>query len=511
MAVVLSGLFWAGPDWAFIHETVLWTYIRNTLALTLVVCFLCLLMAVPPAWVLSAFQFPGRKFFEWAMVLPLALPTYVAAFVYMNVKESAVPAQVWIRANWGQTAFDLSETFLRHGLLSLLMASVLYPYLYLSLRGSFLVQRRGVIEAAQLLGRSPASVFLSVALPLSRPAIIAGLSLIIMELINDYGAVHFFGVPTLTEGVFRTWFNMQDRASALRLAAIMMIAVLTLLTLERAQRGRARFSEPSSDTTPLAHRRLSPLAAALAIFVCLVPLCLGFLFPLLRLILWAAMSPETFVQPEIWRRMGNSLSLALGSAVALTLLAVLVVYTTRLHPSRRLGMATRLSTLGYAAPGAVVAVGVMVTFSWLDRQLKILPGSWHVGGTLYAIGFAYLVRFFAVPVHPIKASMTRVCGRLDEASRLLGHSPGNTLLRVNLPLLKGTLVSASMLVFVDILKELPLTMIIRPANFDTLATWSFGLAKEGRIQECAVPSLAIVFLAALGLMGLNRFARSNLS
>ena len=271
LGVVLGGLGQRGEHWSHIAETVLSGYIWNTVILVVLVSILCVLMALPAAWILSAFTFPGRRFFEWAMVLPLAIPTYVNAFVYMHVKESAIPLQIWIRQHHGIDAFLLSETILRYGLLSLLLASVLYPYLYLSVRASFLVQRRGVIEAAQLLGRRPASVFFTVALPLARPAMIAGLSLIIMELINDYGAVNFFGVPTLTEGIFRTWFGLQDRTSSLRIAGIMMLVVLIILLLERAQRGRARFSEHATDTTPLAHRKLGPLAATAALFTCLLP------------------------------------------------------------------------------------------------------------------------------------------------------------------------------------------------------------------------------------------------
>ncbi len=512
LVVVLAGLMRAGPEWSHIAGTVLRSYVGNTLLLVVTVSVLCVFMAVPAAWLLSAFEFPGRRWLEWAMVLPLAIPTYVNAFVYMHgVKESAEPMQMWIHTHWGLDAFLFSETLLRHGLLSLLMASVLYPYLYLSVRASFLVQRRGVIEAAQLLGRGPASVFFTVALPLARPAIIAGLSLIIMELINDYGAVNYFGVPTLTEGIFRTWFGLQDTASAMRLAGIMMLVVFILLLLEKAQRGRARFSEHATDTTPLAHRRLRPLAATGAIVTCLTPFFLGFLYPVQLLLRWAWMSRETFADSVMWQRMGHSLMLSMGTAVVLTLLAVLVVYALRLHASRRLETLGRLAMLGYAAPGAVVAVGVMVTFGYLDTRFAHLQLPIYLSGTLFAIGFAYLVRFFAVPTQPIKAAMTRVCGSLDEASRLLGHSPAPTLFRINLPLIKGTLISATLLVFVDILKELPLTMILRPVNFETLATLSFGLAKEGRIHECAVPSLVIILLAALGLVALNRLIRNAIT
>lgn len=504
MGAVLLGIFQSGPEWPHVAETVLATYFWNTVLLVVTVSILSLLMAIPAAWLLSAFAVPGRRWLEWAMVLPLAIPTYVSAFVYMDLKERAFPLLIWIRQNWGIEAFLHAESLIRYGLLSLLMAGVLYPYLFLGVRAAFLVQRRNVIEAAQLLGGSPARVFFTVALPLARPAIIAGLSLIFMEVINDYGAVHFFGVPTLTEGIFRTWFGLGDRASALRLAAIMMLMVLGFLLAEKAQRGRARFSETGNDTSPLAHRPLRPPAAAFAFLTCLTPLFLGFLFPVSVLLRWAWMTRHLFQPAGMVARVGASLTLAIGTSLLLTVLAVLTVYACRLNPSRRLDHLNRLALLGYAIPGAVIAVGVMVTIAFFSRWLPLQ-------GTIHVIGFAYLVRFFAVPVQPIKASMTRVCGGLDEASRSLGHPPAQTLFRINLPLIRGTLFSATMLVFVDILKELPLTMILRPPEFDTLATFTFSLAGEvGRIHECAIPSLLIILLAAIGLMGLNRLIRPNL-
>jgi len=512
LSTVIIGLSGAGPKWEHLASTVLGGYISNTLILVSTVSVLSFLMAMPAAWLVSAFSFPGRKFFEWALVMPLAIPTYVAAFVYYGVIDSASPILVDIKNGWGLEAYQASEQLLRYGLLSILLASVLYPYLYISARASFSQQRRGVIEAAQTLGRGPISVFFSVALPLARPAMVAGLSLIVMEVINDYGAVHFFGVPTLTEGIFRTWFTLHDRSSALRLAGIVMLAILIILLLEQKQRGRARFSENSIDTTPIAHRALGPWKSAGAILICMIPLALGFLYPLYQLIIWASRTFTKVLRPEFLEKLTHSLLLALITAAVLTAVAVLFSYTLKLHNVRWLRDSSRLATLGYAAPGAVVAVGVMVAFGHLDNQFLvpvtkwIAPENpWHLSGTLTAIGFAYLVRFLAVPFQPVRAGMNRICGSLDEASRMLGRPPLQTLWKVNLPLMRGTLLAATMLVFVDILKELPLTMILRPANFDTLATSAFGLAKEGRFQECSVPSLIIILAGGCGLLVLNRF------
>lgn len=512
LVTVLVGLADAGPRWDHVQSTVLPTYILNTVVLVVLVSALSFLMAIPAAWLVSAFDFPGRRVFDWALVMPLAIPTYVAAFVYLQVPEAAIPILIGIRSTFGLEAFALAETTLRYGVLSLFMAGVLYPYLYLTARASFSQQRGGVIEAAQSLGRNPRSVFFSVALPMARPAMVAGLGLIVMEVINDYGAVNLFGVPTLTEGIFRTWFGLGDRASALRIAGLTMFAVLAALWIERSQRGRTRYADSARDTGLMTMRRLRGGKAAAAVTVCGIPLVIGFLFPLGQLAVWGWATFAEVVNATFLQQLGRSLTLSVITAVVLTSIAVLFAYATKLHPTGWLHSASRLAALGYAAPGAVVAVGVMVSFGaldgWISGAVLEEPGL-LVSGTVFAIGFAYVVRFLAVPFQPVQAGMTRVCGTLDEASRVLGRGPGRTLLGINLPLLRGTIAAATMLAFVDILKELPLTLILRPANFETLATTAFGLAKEGRILESSVPSLIIVAAAGMGLFVLNRYLQRD--
>jgi len=504
LVALFYGMAQSAPEWGHVVETVLTGYIWNTVWLTVAVAGLSVLMAVPAAWLLSHFHVPGRKFFEWAMVLPMAVPTYVAAFVYKQVPEASIPLLVRIREAYGVDAFLWWEALIRQGMLALLMASVLYPYLYLSLRTAFTVQRRGMIEAAQLLGRRPGSVFFTVALPMARPALIAGISLISMEVLNDYGAVYFMGVPTLTVGVFRTWTGLRDLHSAVRLAGIMILAVFSLLFFESKLRGRARFHESGGDSSPIQRRPLRPLSRVLGVLACLIPLTLGFILPLLQLLYWAWISLTQRGDSLPWQRMLHSLSLALVMSVVLTVISLLLVYAQRIHPLRGLTALIRMAGTGYAVPGAVVAVGVMMVFATGTRL-----GMPTLIGTMGAVGFGYIVRFLAVGIHPLRAGMDRICGSLDDASRTLGHRPAATLWHINLPLLRGTLLTVTMLVFVDILKELPMTMILRPADFDTLATLAFGLANEARIQECAIPSLLIILIAGIGLYSLNHLWESK--
>lgn len=504
LAIVLH-LGGTSEEWGHLVETVLGGYVRNTLVLVVATGALALLFAVLPAWLVTTCEFPWRGILSWALILPLAIPTYVAAFVFYQGPEAAIPLLIRIRTNLGVDAFVAAELAIRYGLLILMLALVLYPYVYLACRSAFARQSRVLIEAAHCLGDSPRRAFFRVALPMARPAMVAGVALVAMEVINDYGAVHFFGVPTLTEGVFRTWFGMGDKVAALRIAGIMMVAVAALLALEQALRGRARYVEADAGSVPLQRRRLRPAQAVLALLVCLLPIALGFIFPVARLAHWAwlNLTSEAGTSFAVGPALGRGVVLALATALVVTLLAAIFAYAVRLRESRYRRLVGRLAGLGYAVPGAVVAVGVLAVFGTLDRlALPVLP---LLSGTLFAIAFAYTARFFAIPLQLARAGMERLGRPLEEASRILGRPPLQTFVRIDLPLLRAPLLAAGMLLFVDILKELPLTLILRPANFETLATTAYSLASEARLHACAVPSLLIIATGALGLLAMNRW------
>lgn len=504
IAAVLIQVGRESESWDNLVKTVLGGYLFNTLILVVGVGMVACLVAVPTAWLVTCFEFPGRRILSWALLLPLAFPTYVAAFVFYQGSESAIPFLIWVRNNWGIDTYLIFELIIRYSTLIIMMAAVLYPYIYLACRSSFAQQGRTVLEAARVLGDSPRQVFFRVGLPMARPGMVAGLALVTMEVINDYGAVHFFGVPTLTEGVFRTWFGMGDKVAALRLASIVMVSIGFLLAFEQLMRGRAQYVEIGDSPAPLARDRLSGVRGWLAVFLCLLPLAIGFFYPFGKLFRWAWLHLTSdagflFTSGEAIAR---GTGLAAITAIFMPLLAAVFAYAVRLRENRGRKLMERAAGLGYATPGAVIAVGVLVVFGTFDRwDVPWLP---LLSGSLLAIGFAYIVRFFAIPLQFSRAGMDRVGRPVEEVSMLLGHGPLATFLRVDLPLLKGPLIAAGMLLFVDILKELPLTLILRPANFETLATTAFSLAKESRLQACAVPSLMIVLAGAIGLLVMNR-------
>ncbi len=513
VASVLLGIFGESSDtWQHLASTVLATYLGNSAVLALGVGVVTLIMGVGTAWLVATCEFPGRRMLETGLILPLAMPTYIVAYTYAEVLAHAGPVQGVL-----QIVLDPSTTAaLRTGLMSLpgaifILSLVLYPYVYLITRASFLKQSGGILETSRILGKSGWGSFRQVALPMARPAVVAGVTLVLMEVLNEYGAVKYFGVSTFTTGIFRAWFSLGDTPSAIRLSACLLAFVFFLILVERVQRGRARFDHGSSRFRPVAPFRLKGARGWLATAACAIPVLLGFVVPVAQLLVWAAeVAPQALDRRFLVLAM-NSFGLALVSALFAVAAALVIVYSVRLSPTPLLRLASRASSLGYSIPGAVIAVGVLVPFIWLDRRILELlapltgsPVGLLLTGTVAALIFAYVVRFLAVALNPLDSGFERICGNLDETSRSLGSPPLRTLRRVNIPLLKGTLLSAGLLVFVDVLKELPLTLILRPFDFDTLATRAFQLAMDEQVAESALPALLIVLVGLLPVILINR-------
>lgn len=502
----------AGDVWLHLRETVLRDYAVNSMILTVGVGAGVLLLGIPGAWLVSLCEFPGRRWFEWALLAPLAMPAYIIAYTYTGMLDFAGPIQTQIRAwtGWGWGDYWFPQIRSLPGAI-VMLSLVLYPYVYLLSRAAFLEQSVCVLEVSRTLGAGPWTSFRRVALPLARPAIVAGLSLALMETLADYGTVEYFGVPTFTTGIFRTWFGLADPAAAAQLASVLMTFVFVLIVLERHSRRRARFFHTSGRYSRLPRYRLTGWRKVGAVVLCLLPVAFGFVIPGAQLGRWALATPEVWMHREFLRLMGNSLSLASIAAALAVLLAVIMAYGKRLRPALPIRAAVRVAGMGYAIPGTVIAVGVMLPFTWLDNTTDDLMRQYFgvstgliLSGTLAAVVFAYCVRFLAVSLQTVEAGLAKIKPSMDDAARSLGMGPLQVLRRVHLPILRGSLLTALVLVFVDVLKELPATLILRPFNFNTLAVRAFELASDERLADSSSAALAIVLVGIVPVVLLSR-------
>ena len=510
--VVLGFVFVpAGEVWRHLAETVLADYVVNSLLLMLGVAVGTLFIGVSAAWLTTMCQFPGRAVFEWALLLPMAIPAYIIAYTYTGMLDFAGPLQSSLRAwfGWGFGDYWFPEIRSREGA-AIMLTLVLYPYVYLLTRAAFLSQSICVLDVSRTLGNGPWRTFAWVALPLARPAIIAGLSLALMETLADFGTVQYFGVATFTTGIFRTWFGMDSAAAAAQLAALLMVFVFVLILLERYSRRRARYHDTSRRHQDIRRFPLRGWNALLAFGFCFGVLLLGFLLPAAQLLSWTINVADEVIDARFMGMVWNSLKLAGIASLLALLLAVFLGYGQRLHPSRPVRFAVRLAGMGYAVPGAVIAVGVIIPFAWLDNTLDNWARATFdystgliLSGTLVALVFAYLTRFLAVSLQTVEAGLGKVTTSMDEAGRSFGYRPLTILRRIHIPMLKGSLLTALLLVFVDVLKELPATLILRPFNYNTLAVRAYELASDERLAEAAPAALAIVAVGIIPVILLS--------
>jgi len=451
-------------------------------------------------WLIARCQFPGRNILSWVLVLPLAMPAYVAAYAWLDLSQAGGPLDVataglfpTIRGAWGA---------------GLMFALVLYPYVYLLARDAFAAQSADAVQAARTLGASPFEAFRRVALPMARPAIAAGLALVIMESLADYGTVSHLGAPTLSIGLIRAWSGAGSLLDAARLSLVLVLVALFVFSLERAQRQRARTSAASGRHRPASRLQLTGRTGIGALSLCLLPLLLGLIIPLARLG-WRAL--HAAYTPDVLEAAANSLFLAGTSALIAAGLGLLTAYALRTRGRIATG-AARLAGLGYAVPGAVAAVGVLAILSgiqgWLDPLWRGMTGEVFpilLTGGAGALIFAYLSRFAAAAIGPAETALGRVTPTLDGAARTLGATGWTLLRRVHWPLIASGVAAAGLLVFVEVLKELPATMILRPFNFDTLAVTAHNFASDERLGEAALPSLAITLIALLPMAVVARY------
>ena len=499
------------PAWGHLVDTVLRSYVVNSLLLMLGVGAGTFVLGVSAAWLTAMCEFPGRRFFSWALLLPMAMPAYIIAYTYTGMLDYAGPVQSLLREtfDWGYGDYWFPRIRSLGGAVCML-SLVLYPYVYLLVRVAFSEQSTAVLEASRSLGKTPWQTLFLVALPMARPAIAAGISLALMETLADYGTVAYFGVSAFTTGIFRTWYGLGELQTAAQLAAFLLLFVFALFALERYSRLRLRF-HPSSARQQSRRIQLRGARAALCTLVALAILCAGFVLPALQLALWAFDDPARILDAGFLDLVRNSFLLAAMAAICCLLLALLLGYGRRLHPGRLETVAVRVSSMGYAVPGTVIAVGVLIPFAWLDNRIDSLARDWLgvstgllLSGTLAALVFAYVVRFLSVALQSVESGLGRIRPALDESARSLGHSPVQVLRRVHIPMLRGSLLTALLLVFVDVLKELPTTLILRPFNFSTLAVRAHELASDERLADAALPALAIVLIGLLPVILMTR-------
>jgi iron(III) transport system permease protein len=518
IVAVVSNVFLPGETtWAHLVSTVLPEYLVNTFLLVLLVAAGVIFFGVISAWLVTVYSFPGQRVLEWALVLPLAMPAYVMAYAYTDWLQAAGPLQTTLRelTGWQVREYWFPEIRSLPGAAAML-SFALYPYVYLLARNAFLDQSRTTLEAARLAGYGAWRRFWHVALPLARTGIVAGTALALMEALADFGTVSYFAVNTFTTGIYRAWLSLGDSVAAGQLASCLLVFVLLMLSLERIHRGGARYAGKRIPMPPQPLRG-GPAAAAFAL--CASPVTLGFLVPAGVLLKLALTDPEARFGARTYSLIVNTFTLAGVAAVAAVVVAVLLAYAARATKNPLVHAANRLAVLGYALPGAVIAVGILLPLgkvdnaiaAWVYQEFGVKTGL-LLTGSITALIYAYVVRFLAVAFQAVEAGLTRVTPSMDDAARSLGHSPARTLLRVHVPLMWGSLLTAALLIFVDVMKELPATFAMRPFNFDTLAVEAYNLAKDERIAEAAVPSLLMVGIALAPLILLSRqISRSSLS
>ncbi|MEM8502178.1 MAG: iron ABC transporter permease [Cyanobacteria bacterium P01_D01_bin.1] len=511
--VVLGSIFAdTGEIWTHLAETVLTKYITNSLTLLVGVAAGVLTIGIGTAWLVTMCQFPGVQIFEWALLLPLAAPAYLLAYTYTDWLEYFGPVQTGLRSRFGwEQASDYWFPNVRSVWGAIAMFSLtLYPYVYMLARVAFLEQSACTLEASRSLGCGPWRSFAKVAVPLARPAIIAGLSLALMETLNDFGTVQYFSVPTFTTGIYRTWFGMGERIAAAQLSAMSMLFVLALILLERWSRRQAKYYQANNSMQMPTVYRLKSVRGILACLACLLPVGLGLLLPggLLALMVWK--NWEGALGSRFAELLTNSLTLAGMTAAIALVLALVLAYGQRLEGTRPMRLGVRLSAMGYGIPGAVIAVGILIPVTTLDKAIAAWAKSIFdaspgllISGTITALIFAYLVRFLAVALGSVESGLDKIRPNLDNAARSLGYSPTKTLVRIHAPLMTGSLLTAVMLVFVDVMKELPATLVMRPFNFDTLAVRVYQYASDERLAEAAAPALTILVVGLLPVIVLS--------
>lgn len=517
--IAVTAMADTGNLWSHVLAHVLPQAAWNTGVLLVGTGIIATCVGTGAAWLVSAYQFRGRAFLEWALLLPLAVPTYIMAYAYLDVLSPLGPVQGALRWMLGYSSpreWRLPDIRSMWGAV-LVFGFVLYPYVYLTTRAMFLTQAANLVEVSRTLGVSRSGVFWRVALPLARPAIAVGVALALMEALNDVGAAQFLGVRTMTATVYTTWIVRTDLAGAAQIAIAMLVVVVALILMERWARRGQRFATSAQRARPMPPRRLTGLKGLGALGLGLLPILIGFAGPAFYLLIEAIKRIEfAGFSPALWRATINTVSVSALATLVVLVLGFAIAYAGRLQPGRATSAFGRIATLGYAVPGTVLAIGILIPVAAFDRTLDGMMREW-VGvstgllllGSGAALIYAYTARFLAISAGGIEAGLSRIPASYDQAARTLGQSSTGALLRVHLPLSRTALTAAGLLVFVDCMKELPATLLLRPLNFESLATLLYGEAARGTYEDAALAALIIVLIGILPVALLARTGRGH--
>ncbi len=513
IALLFSAFSAEGELFRHLADTVLLDYLGNTLGLVVGVVLLSLLFGVPTAWLVAMCQVPGRRALQWALMLPMAMPSYIVAYVYTDLLDYSGPLQAGLRAlfGWNSPADYWFPAVRSLGGAAWVLALVLFPYVYLLTRASFLEQSVSLIHSSRLLGCTPWQSFRRLSLPLARPAIMVAVSLVAMETLADFATVHFFAINTLTTAVYDTWLGYGSLATAAKLSCLMLLAVVLLIALERRSRSRQQvFQKSMGHEQPLRYP-LKGMSRWLAGLWCWGLVLAGFGLPFVILLDYGVRYFELSWTPEFVRFAGNSLAISALTALLAMGIALLLGFFRRLDGGIKSLLPLRIAAMGYAMPGTVLAIGVLVPLTALDFAINDLaewlgrqgPGL-LLTGTITAIVFGYLVRFVAIAIGSVESSMGKISPSLDMAARSLGQGDGGMLRRVHLPLVRRGLFAGAMLVFIESMKELPAALLLRPFNFDTLATHVYQFVSDEMLERGALGAIVIVLVGLLPLIWVNR-------
>ncbi|HZH87356.1 MAG TPA: iron ABC transporter permease [Brumimicrobium sp.] len=496
-----------GETWSHIVKYLLPEYIWNSLYLVIFCSILVLLFGVSSAWLVSRFDFPFRRHLEWLLILPLAIPSYIVAYAYAGIFDYGGSIDLIFR--------QLNLDFIRIDImnkagLAFVLSISLFPYVYVSARAFFLNQANNLLEASKMLGVGERKTFFKLMLPLARPAIVAGLVLVLMEVLNDYGAAKYYGVNTFTTGIFRSWFSLEEPETAVYLSALLVVIIFALILFEKWQVRKIKFTSSKSNSTQILRKKPNRPLKWLIFSVVFLPLLLGFILPVAQLIYWAALTASTVFDMEFILISLQSFGIAITSAVITVFFALILIYFSKWSALRFINNIARVGVLGYAIPGAVIAIGIMIPTLALDKWLIDIFSKFGIdsgliiNGTLIALFYAYAVRFLAVAYNPIESTALKVDNSIPDSSKVLGVGNLKTFFKIEFPLIKTGVFSAVILVFIDVMKELPLTLILKPYHIDTLAVKAYEYASDEMVMEAATPSLLIIFTAMIPVMFLNK-------